>query len=136
MNLDYADVRAIMTGGGISVISVGESVGNNKVRDAIKNTLKNSLLDIDYSGAKGVLIHVTGGPDLTLGEVTEIGNGLTQEVAPDATVIWGARVLPEYEGRVEVIAIFTGVESAYVRGNVAGIAGNAEKEQLGIYSLI
>jgi len=136
VNLDYADVRAIMTGGGISVISVGESVGNNKVRDAIKNTLKNSLLDIDYTGAKGVLIHVTGGPDLTLGEVTEIGNGLTQEVAPDATVIWGARVLPEYEGRVEVIAIFTGVESEYVRGDVANVAGSSQEQEIGIYSLI
>jgi cell division protein FtsZ len=128
INLDYADVRAIMTGGGVSVISVGESKGNNKVKEAVDSTLRNALLDIDYTGAKGVLIHVTGGPDLTLGEVNEIGMGLTEAVDPNATVIWGARILPEYEGRVEVIGIFTGVMSPHIKGNAAHVAGQGAKK--------
>jgi cell division protein FtsZ len=127
INLDYADVRAIMTGGGVSVISVGESKGNNKVNEAVDSALRNALLDIDYTGAHGVLIHVTGGPDMTLGEVNEIGMKLTEAVAPDAQVIWGARVLPEYEGRVEVITIFTGVMSPHIRGSSNKSAGKAER---------
>ncbi|MBN3037049.1 MAG: cell division protein FtsZ [Candidatus Diapherotrites archaeon] len=128
INLDYADVRSIMTGGGVSVISVGEAKGNNRVQEAVNSTLKNSLLDVDYRGAKGVLIHVTGGPDLTLGEVNEIGQGLTDAIDPNATVIWGSRVLPEYEGMVEVIGIFTGVHSAHIKGAAASAASDNEKK--------
>ena len=140
INLDYADVRSIMTGGGVSVISVGESKSNNnKVQEAISTTLKNALLDIDYTGAKGVLIHVTGGPDLTLGEVNEIGMGLTDAVDPNASVIWGARILPEYEGKVEVIGIFTGVMSPHIKGQAAHVAGSANerknRDELELYNL-
>lgn len=140
INLDYADVRAIMTGGGVSVISVGESKStNNKVEEAIHSTLKNALLDIDYTGAKGVLIHVTGGPDLTLGEVNDIGHGLTDAVDPNASVIWGARILPEYEGRVEVIGIFTGVMSPHIKGQAAHVAGGEKatkrEGELELYNL-
>ncbi len=139
INLDYADVRSIMTGGGVSVISVGESKSNNnKVKEAINSTLKNALLDIDYTGAKGVLIHVTGGPDLTLGEVNEIGMGLTDAVDPNASVIWGARILPEYEGKVEVIGIFTGVMSPHIKGQAAHVAGDAStkrKDELELYNV-
>lgn len=116
INLDYADVRAIMSGGGVSVISVGEAKGHNRVQEVVESTLKNSLLDVDYTGASGVLLHITGGPDLTLGEANEIGELLTEKVDPEATVIWGARIDPEYEGRVEVIAIFTGIKSPYIMG--------------------
>lgn len=139
INLDYADVRSIMTGGGVSVISVGESKSNNKVQECINSTLKNALLDIDYTGAKGVLIHITGGPDLTLGEVNDIGHGLTEAVDPNATVIWGARILPEYEGRVEVISIFTGVTSAHIKGQAAHVASQEKTRskvgELELYNL-
>ncbi len=127
INLDYADVRAIMTGGGVSVISVGESKGNKRVTDVVESALKNALLDVDYTGAQGVLIHVTGGPDMTLGEVNEIGMALTDEVAPDATVIWGARVLPEYENRIEVITIFTGVMSPHIKSKTMKNSAAAER---------
>ena len=134
INLDYADVRSIMAGGGVSVISVGETkTGNNRVTEVINSTLKNALLDIDYTGATGVLLHITGGPDLTLGEVNEIGHGLTEAVDPNASVIWGARIVPEYEGRVEVITIFTGVMSAHIKGQAAHVAGGAEaKSETGL----
>ena len=130
INLDYADVRSIMAAGGVSVISVGEAKSsNNKTSEAINSTLKNALLDIDYTGASGVLIHITGGPDLTLGEVNEIGQGLTNAVDPNASVIWGARILPEFEGRVEVIGIFTGVMSAHIKGQASHVAGDASAKK-------
>lgn len=127
INLDYADVRSIMTQGGVSVISVGESRGHQRVQEVVDDTLRNSLLDVDYTGAKGALIHITGGPDLTLGEANEIGERLTEAIDPAATVIWGARITPEYEGRVEVIAIMTGVRSPHIRGP-ASHALSADKE--------
>jgi cell division protein FtsZ len=116
INLDYADVRAIMMQGGVSVISVGESRGHQRIAEVVEDTLKNSLLDVDYTGAKGALIHITGGPDLTLGEANEIGERLTEAIDPQANVIWGARIIPEYEGRIEVIAIMTGVRSSHIKG--------------------
>jgi cell division protein FtsZ len=128
INLDYADVRSIMTAGGVSVISVGESRGHSRVEEVVEDTLKNSLLDVDYTGAKGCLIHITGGPDLTLGDANEIGERLTEAIDPQATVIWGARIIPEYEGRVEVIVIMTGVKSSHIRGAASEAFRNSEKK--------
>jgi cell division protein FtsZ len=128
INLDYADVRSIMTAGGVSVISVGESRGHSRVEEVVEDTLKNSLLDVDYTGAKGCLIHITGGPDLTLGDANEIGERLTEAIDPQATVIWGARIIPEYEGRVEVIVIMTGVKSSHIKGVASEAFRNSEKK--------
>lgn len=129
INLDYMDVRAIMTQGGVSVISVGESKGHQRVDEVVDDTLKNSLLDVDYTGAKGALIHITGGPDLTLGEANMIGEKLTEAIDPHATVIWGARIIPEYEGKVEVIAIMTGVHSPNIKGPMSDALSANERSE-------
>ena len=116
INLDFADVRAIMANHGLSVIAVGESSSVNKVEEAVEDTLKNALLDVDLSGANGVLIHISGGLELTLGEANAVGELLTENIDPKAVVIWGARVDPTYSNRLEIIAIFTGVHSPYIKG--------------------
>ncbi|OIO27285.1 cell division protein FtsZ [Candidatus Micrarchaeota archaeon CG1_02_60_51] len=116
INLDFADVRAIMSNGGLSMIAVGEAKGTNRATEVVKNTLENVLLDVDYTGATGVLLHITGGPDMTLGECNQIGESLTERVDPNATVIWGARLDPTFEGKIEAIAIFTGIRSPYMLG--------------------
>jgi len=116
INLDYADVRAVMSNGGVSMIAVGEAKGTDKEKAVVENTLNHALLDVDFTGAKGVLLHITGGPDMTLGECNSIGEALTDKCDPNATVIWGARVDPAFEGKVEAIAIFTGITSPYVLG--------------------
>ncbi len=116
VNLDFADVRAVMSNGGVSMIAVGEGKGPNRAEDVVHNTLSHSLLDVDYTGATGVLLHITGGPDMTLGECNKIGEVLTERVDAHATVIWGARIDPGMEGKIEVIAIFTGIKSPYVLG--------------------
>ena len=116
INLDFADVRAVMTNGGVSMIAVGEGKGPQRVDVVVENTLHHALLDVDYTGATGVLLHITGGPDMTLGECNQIGEMLTEKVDPNATVIWGARIDPAMEGKVEAIAIFTGIQSPYVLG--------------------
>ncbi|MCX6768138.1 MAG: cell division protein FtsZ [Candidatus Micrarchaeota archaeon] len=116
INLDFADVRAVMSNGGVSMIAVGEAKGPDRAHDVVPNTLNNALLDIDYTGATGVLLHITGGPDMTLGECNYVGEALTERVDPNATVIWGARIDPSFEGRIEAIAIFTGIKSPYILG--------------------
>ena len=123
INLDYAVVRSIMSNKGLSVIAVGESKSVDRVNEVVEDTLKNALLDVDITGATGSLIHITGGPELTLGEANGIGELLTERIDPKATVIWGARVDPTFENKIEVIAIFTGVHSPYIRGPASGAAG-------------
>ncbi len=117
INLDFADVRSIMSAGGLAMISVGSARGTNRVEDVVRDTLKNKLLDVDYSNATGVLLHITGGPSLTLGEANAIGEKLTANSAPNANVIWGARLEPNAGDSIEVIAIFTGVTGSSVIGH-------------------
>ncbi|MBT4446776.1 cell division protein FtsZ [archaeon] len=118
VNLDYADVRAIMTNGGVAAIGVGSSDTNNRVDEAVKGALANPLLDISYEGATGALIHVTGGPDLTLEEISRIGEMITESLDEDANVIWGARVTEAMKGKVTVMTIITGVNSPWILGKV------------------
>jgi len=117
INIDYADVRAIMSKGGVAVMLVGESKQQNKAESVVHECLNHPLLDIDYRGATGSLIHITGGNDLTLQDAEEIASSLTYELDPHADVIWGARVNSDFEGRVRVMAIMTGVKSAQILGN-------------------
>lgn len=136
INLDFADVRAIMQSGGVSMIAVGEAKGTNRVKDVVANTLNQRLLDVDYTGAKGLLLHLTGGPDMTLGEANEIGELISQNVDPHANVIWGARMDPAYEGRIEAIVIFTGIQSPYILGDRKKLAAESTKrEQYGFQEL-
>jgi len=130
INLDYADVRSVMGNKGLSVIAVGESKGVDRVKEAVSDTLKNALLDVDIAGASGALIHITGGAELTLGEATAIGELLTERIDPKATVIWGSRVDPTMENKVEVIAIFTGVHSPYL--NSSKSKSSAQEDDLDI----
>ncbi len=118
INLDFADVRSVMSVGGLAMISVGTASGSNRVEDVVRDTLKNKLLDVDYSNATGVLMHITGGTALTLGEANQIGEKLTERSAPNANVIWGARLDPSLGDSIEVIAIFTGVSGSSVLGKI------------------
>jgi len=117
INIDYADVRAIMSKGGVAVMLVGESKQQNKSESVVRECLSNPMLDVDYRGATGALIHITGGSDLTLQDAEEIATSLTYELDPHADVIWGARVRNDMEGKVRVMAIMTGVQSGKILGN-------------------
>jgi len=116
VNVDYADVKAIMTGGGVAVIGVGSSDTNNKVEEAVNGALSNPLLEVSYEGSNGALIHIHGGPDLTLEDVNKIGEMVTESMDVDANCIWGARVTDDMKGKLTVMTIMTGVQSPYVVG--------------------
>ena len=120
INLDYADMKNVMSCGGVAVMLVGETKSRDKAEEVVRAALSHPLLDVDYRGATGSLIHITGGPDLTLKEAEEIATSLTYELDQRANVIWGARIEPDYEGRVKVMAIMTGVHSAQILGPNGG----------------
>ena len=120
VNLDYADVKAIMAQGGVSTIGIGSSDTKNRVEEAVKGALSNPLLDVSYEGATGALIHIEGGPDMTLDEVNKIGEQVTASLDDDANVIWGARVSDEMKGKLTVMAIITGVKSPWLLGKNDG----------------
>ena len=116
VNLDYADVKAIMTDGGVAAIGVGSSDTSNRVDEAVRGALTNPLLDISYQGATGAIIHVTGGSDMTLEEISRIGEIVTESMDADANVIWGARVDEKMKGKITVMTIITGVKSPWILG--------------------
>jgi len=116
INLDYADVSSIMKGGGVAVIGIGESDATDRVNEAVKQALTHPLLDVDYQGATGALIHITCGPDLKLEEFDTIGRTVSDNLTQEAQVIIGARISKEFTGKVRVITIMTGVKSPYVLG--------------------
>jgi cell division protein FtsZ len=118
INLDYADVSSIMRNGGVAVIGIGESDSNSdRVNESVKQALTHPLLDVDYQGATGALIHITCGPDFKLEEFDVIGRAVSENLNPEAQVIIGARISKEFTGRVRVITIMTGVKSPYVLGS-------------------
>jgi cell division protein FtsZ len=114
INLDYADVCTIMRSGGASFMFVGEGKLRSSPEKIVRNALKNPLLDVDYRGAGACLLHMTGGPDMTMREAAAIAGALTQELDPKANVIWGARIRPDFEGKVRLMAIITGVKSSQI----------------------
>ncbi len=118
VNLDYADVKAIMANGDVSVIGIGESTSEHRVEEAVKRALTNPLLDVSYEGASGALIHISGGDDLLLDEVSKVGEMVTEALDPDANVIWGARISDDMKGMLRVMTIVTGVKSPYILGKV------------------
>jgi len=136
VNLDYADVKAIMTNGGVAAIGVGSSDTNSRVDEAVKGALNNPLLDISYEGATGALIHIAGGPDMTLDDINKVGELVTESLDDDANVIWGARVADDLKGKITVMTIITGVQSPWILGkaNYKEKTQHAEaiEEELGI----
>lgn len=97
--------------------SAKELVPQRRVEEAIEDALNSPLLEFDISGAKGALIHITGGNDLTLVETTKVANIITEKMDPNAMVIWGARVDPNLTGAIRVMLLITGVKSPQVLGN-------------------
>ena len=116
INLDYADVSSIMKKGEVAVIGIGEADSSDRVNEAVRQALTHPLLDVDYRGANGALIHITCGPDMKLEEFSQVGKLVTENIAMEAQVIIGARINKDFEGRVRVITIMTGVSSPYILG--------------------
>lgn len=112
INLDFADVKAVMGNAGTALMAMGEAVGEDRGADAARAAITSSLLETSIEGATGVLINVTGGADLTLHEVTEAANVISEVVDPSANIIFGAVIHPRYQKELRVTVIATGLRSS------------------------
>jgi cell division protein FtsZ len=115
MNLDFADMKAIMKGGGICAIGFGEGTGDSKVEEAVEEALDSQLLDIgDIRQAEGALVHIEGGEDMTLEDINRAGELVLERVSSTARVTWGAKINPDLEDRLRATIVLSGVESPFL----------------------
>lgn len=116
VNLDFADVKAIMSEGGVAMIGVGESDAENRAEESVHKALENPLIDIDITNATGALINISGGEDLTLDESRKIVETVAEKLDAKAKIIWGAQIYKDLERTVRTMLIITGVHSKQIFG--------------------
>ena len=116
VNLDFADIRAVMGNGGVALIGVGESDTANRAVEAVEKALNNPLLDADINGANGALINVAGGPDMTLAEARTVVETISERLDEDARIIWGAQISEDLKDVIRTMVIITGVKSSQILG--------------------
>ncbi|RLJ02077.1 MAG: cell division protein FtsZ [Candidatus Aenigmatarchaeota archaeon] len=116
VNLDFADIRAVMGQGGLAMIGMGESDTENRAIEAVEKALSNPLLDVDIEGADGALVNVSGGPDMTIREAQEIVETVSSKLNEDAKIIWGSQIVPELGDTIRAMLIVTGVKSSQIYG--------------------
>ena len=111
INLDFADVRTIMSEGGAALMAIGRASGENRAVDAAQKAIASALLDITIDGARGILFNVTGGPDLTLFEVNEAAEVIREKAHPEANIIFGAVIDESMDGDISITVIATGFDA-------------------------
>jgi len=132
INLDFADVRTVMTEMGKAMMGTGEATGEDRALMAAQNAIANPLLDeVTLKGAKAVLVNVTGGLDMTLLEVDEAANAISAEVDPEANIIFGAAFDPSLDGQIRVSVVATGMDGA----SIAAIEPKIERRSLNVEPL-
>jgi cell division protein FtsZ len=115
INVDFADVRTIMTSAGSSLMGIGTGVGENRAATAARTAIASPLLEISIEGAKGVLFNITGGNDLTMSEVDEAAKQIASAVDPDANIIFGATIDESMVDQVKITVIATGFDETKKR---------------------
>lgn len=136
VNLDFADIKAVMVDGGVSLIGMGESdSGQNRALEAVEKAITNPLLDVDISNATGALVNIVGGPNMSLDECRSVMEQVGNKLSPDAKMIWGAQISEDMEKAIRVLLIVTGVRSGQIMGHGDTIENIRHKEiedELGI----
>lgn len=122
INLDFADVKTIMSDQGEALMGIGIGSGENRASDAAKMAISSPLLERSIDGAKGIIISITGNDDLGLFEINEASQVITEAADPDANIIWGTSVDPNLDDAVKITVIATGFEE---KKKTAPAAGNA-----------
>jgi cell division protein FtsZ len=129
INLDFADVRTIMSEGGAALMAVGRANGEDRAQKAAEQAISSQLLDITIDGARGILFNVTGGPSLTLFEVNQAAAIIKETAHPDVNLIFGAVIDPAMEDDVRITVIATGFDRAGVRSAINTPASRLESAQ-------
>jgi len=116
INLDFADIKNVMTDAGIAMIGLGESDSENNAEESVERALNNPLLDVDLNGASGALVNVTGGSDMTLEDARKIVTKVSETLDDDAKIIWGAQINEDLNKVIKTMVVITGVKSDQIRG--------------------
>ena len=135
VNLDFADIKAVMVDGGVSLIGIGEADSSNRAEEAVEKALNNPLLDVDISNGSGALVNVIGGNDLSLEEYKRVIEIIGEKLSPDAKMISGAQISKDLEGSIRVMVIITGVNSPQIAGegrSVEEVRRTEMESELGI----
>ncbi len=135
VNLDLADIRSVMTNGGVSLIGMGESDTAQRALEAVEKAINNPLLDVEISDAEGALINIVGGNDMSLDECKVIVETVGEKLNADAKIIWGAQISPDMEKSIRVLLIVTGVKSSQILGHGDSMESRKHEEieeELGI----
>lgn len=115
INLDFADVKAVMKNAGSALMGIGRASGENRAVLAAQQAIESPLIEVKIDGARGVLFSVAGGYDMAMSEVQDAAEVITAAVAPDANIIFGASIRPELEDEIVVTVVATGFDSEYYR---------------------
>ena len=118
INLDFADVRTVMSNGGVAMIGLGEAGGEEKARDSVMKALRSPLLDVDVSGATSALVNVVGGPDMTISDAETVVEEVYSRINQDARIIWGAQIDPNIDNTIRTMLVVTGVSSPQILGRM------------------
>ncbi len=113
INLDFADVKTIMQNAGSALMGIGRASGENRAVQAAQQAIESPLLEVSIDGARGVLFNIAGGYDMSMHEINEAAEVITNAVAPDANIIFGATLKPDLEDELVITVIATGFDSAY-----------------------
>ncbi len=117
INLDFADVKAVMKDAGSALMGIGRASGENRAVLAAQQAIDSPLIEVKIEGARGVLFSVAGGYDMSMSEIQEAAEVITGAVSPDANIIFGASIRPELEDEIVITVVATGFDSDYYRGN-------------------
>ncbi|HEX6258683.1 MAG TPA: cell division protein FtsZ [Candidatus Saccharimonadales bacterium] len=121
INLDFADVKAIMSNAGSALMGIGRASGDDRAVQAAQQAIESPLIEVSIDGARGVLFNVSGGYDMSMSEIQEAAEIITSAVAPDANIIFGATLKPEMEDELVITVIATGFDSAYFHEQAASL---------------
>ena len=130
INLDFADVKTIMSMGGAALMAVGEASGDERARDAATQALSSRLLDVSIDGARGILFNVTGGPDLTLYEINQAAAIIRETAHPDVNLIFGAVIDEKMTNKLRITVIATGFEHTTPMRQMASVAGSQSSRMM------
>lgn len=123
INLDFADVRAIVSNAGSALMGIGRASGDDRAAQAAQQAIESPLIEVSIDGAKGVLFNVTGGYDMSMSEIQEAAEIITSAVSPDANIIFGATLKPDLEDELIITVIATGFDSAYLHQQADEVLG-------------
>lgn len=127
INLDFADVKAIMSNAGSALMGIGRASGEGRAAQAAQQAIESPLIEVSIDGAKGVLFNVTGGYDMSMAEIQEAAEIITSAVSPDANIIFGATLKPELEDELIITVIATGFDNAYYQQQAEELTAPAEQ---------